>query len=218
LVAVFGAGLSACDTPRYREVAKTEATNGDAPARLGLNLVRRGVEFKLTWDRTALAVRNARGATLRISERSQDRQFRLRPAELESGEFLYRAPAVEDMRFQLWVSGDAGPVTESIRFLTGQDLEGQALSTPKPTGADADSGGAEPGGPAVTVIPPEQASEAVQTMRLALADRKYPFRTIRRLAVLAGVSEDSAMELLRGQPDVIFGTSSGRRIARLASR
>jgi hypothetical protein len=62
--------------------------------------------------------------------------------------------------------------------------------------------------------------EAAKTrIREALADGKFLWRSIERLAKIAGITEAQAMEILRGDTQVVLSTGkSGRPIARLAAR
>jgi hypothetical protein len=56
-------------------------------------------------------------------------------------------------------------------------------------------------------------------MLKALADPAHRFRSIERLSFLGGVSESEAVDLLRGDPEVVFAKGkSGKLIARLKSR
>jgi hypothetical protein len=56
-------------------------------------------------------------------------------------------------------------------------------------------------------------------MRTALSSGKYLWRSIERLAIIAGVPESAALDILRADPDVVLGMGkSQRQIARLASR
>lgn len=56
-------------------------------------------------------------------------------------------------------------------------------------------------------------------MKEALTNGKYLWRSIERLATIGAVSESQALDILRADPEVVFGTGkSGRQIARLASR
>lgn len=58
--------------------------------------------------------------------------------------------------------------------------------------------------------------EVIARLRKGLKHRRYTWRSIERLALEAGVSEDLAHELLAGQSDVKIGKGkSGRVIARL---
>jgi predicted nuclease with TOPRIM domain len=60
---------------------------------------------------------------------------------------------------------------------------------------------------------------ALRRMKEALTSGKWRWRSIDRLAVIGGVSESEAMDILRNDPDVIFSIGkSGRTIARLKSR
>jgi hypothetical protein len=54
----------------------------------------------------------------------------------------------------------------------------------------------------------------------ALADPKHGWRSIERLAILSGLTEDETLELLIQDSDIVFGKdkNTGRRIARLKSR
>lgn len=81
-----------------------------------------------------------------------------------------------------------------------------------------------PGGPPVQppagdALTPAQAQDARDRMRVALSSGKYLWRSVERLAILAGVPESAALDILRADPDVVLGMGkSQRQIARLASR
>lgn len=53
-----------------------------------------------------------------------------------------------------------------------------------------------------------------------LADPNYDWRSIERLAVLGGTTEDEVLEILVQDPKVVFGKSkrNGKRIAQLKKR
>jgi hypothetical protein len=60
---------------------------------------------------------------------------------------------------------------------------------------------------------------ALRVMKEALANPKYRWRAVERLATLAYLPEPEAAELLRSDPDVVFGIGKSRRpIARLKHR
>jgi hypothetical protein len=68
-------------------------------------------------------------------------------------------------------------------------------------------------------LTPDQALAARDRMRTALSSGKYLWRSIERLATIAGVPESAALAILRADPDVVLGMGkSQRQIARLASR
>lgn len=55
-----------------------------------------------------------------------------------------------------------------------------------------------------------------ERMRKALQDPNWDWRTVDRLAAIAGVSVDDALAILQNRPDVIFDTNAaGQTIARL---
>jgi hypothetical protein len=59
----------------------------------------------------------------------------------------------------------------------------------------------------------------LERMLQALGEEKFRWRSVERLAILGGVSESEALELLRSEPEVVLGRGvSGRRIARLRDR
>jgi hypothetical protein len=56
-------------------------------------------------------------------------------------------------------------------------------------------------------------------MKQALEDPRYRWRSIERLSHLVGVPEADALNILRGDPEIVLGMGkSGRQIARLKSR
>jgi hypothetical protein len=60
---------------------------------------------------------------------------------------------------------------------------------------------------------------AHQRMIDALADPNFEWRSIERIAILGGVSEDEALDILRADSNVIFSIGkSGKRIAKLKTR
>lgn len=60
---------------------------------------------------------------------------------------------------------------------------------------------------------------ALERMKAALRDEKYIARSVRRLAVLGGVSESEALDILRSDPDVVFDSSKSLgRLVKLKSR
>ncbi len=62
--------------------------------------------------------------------------------------------------------------------------------------------------------------DAHQRMIDALADEGWKWRSIERLAIIGGVSDDVALDILRRDSNVVFGKGkkSGRRIARLKTQ
>jgi hypothetical protein len=73
--------------------------------------------------------------------------------------------------------------------------------------------------PAEAVLTPDQARAAADRMRQALTSGNYVWRSIERLAVIAGVPESTALDMLRADPEVVLSMGkSQRQIARLASR
>jgi TIR domain-containing protein len=57
---------------------------------------------------------------------------------------------------------------------------------------------------------------AHQRMIDALAEKGWEWRSIERLAIIGGVSEDEALDILREDPNVVFAKGkSGKRIAKL---
>ncbi|HEY3313300.1 MAG TPA: toll/interleukin-1 receptor domain-containing protein [Anaerolineales bacterium] len=60
---------------------------------------------------------------------------------------------------------------------------------------------------------------AYKRMIEALNDEKWPWRSVERLAIIGGVSEDDALAILRQDSNVSFGKGkSGRRIAQLKKK
>jgi hypothetical protein len=60
---------------------------------------------------------------------------------------------------------------------------------------------------------------AYELMIAALNDEGWTWRSIERLAIISGVSEDEALAILRRDANVVFGKGkSGRRIARLKTK
>jgi hypothetical protein len=65
----------------------------------------------------------------------------------------------------------------------------------------------------------DQRDAAQRRMKAAMQSEQHLWRTIDRLAVIGGVSEAEALEILRADPEVVLGRGkSGNQIARLASR
>lgn len=68
-------------------------------------------------------------------------------------------------------------------------------------------------------LSPEQRESAKQRMKEALTTGHYLWRSIERLAIVGGISESQALDILRADSGVVLSTAkSGRQIARLASR
>jgi hypothetical protein len=66
---------------------------------------------------------------------------------------------------------------------------------------------------------PERRQEAARRMREALASPEYTYRSVERLAAIAGIPPSDATELLKADKEVVLTTDkAGRQIARLASR
>jgi TIR domain-containing protein len=60
---------------------------------------------------------------------------------------------------------------------------------------------------------------AYERMIAALNDERWPWRSVERLAIIGGVSEDEALALLRQDSNVIFGKGNrGQRIAQLTKK
>ncbi len=73
--------------------------------------------------------------------------------------------------------------------------------------------------PAAQPLSAEDAAAAHARMLEALGSPDYLWRSVERLAVIAGISEDQAETLLRADREVVLGKGkSQRRIARLKSR
>jgi hypothetical protein len=65
----------------------------------------------------------------------------------------------------------------------------------------------------------ERATHALDRMMEALEDKAYEARSLKRLAIIGGVSESEALDILRAHPDVQFDSSeSFGRIVKLKSR
>jgi hypothetical protein len=68
-------------------------------------------------------------------------------------------------------------------------------------------------------IEDEKNRNAYERMKEALLDENWSYRSLDRLAIKGGVSEDEAIEILRYDPDIIFSkTKSGRKIAKLKNK
>lgn len=68
-------------------------------------------------------------------------------------------------------------------------------------------------------LSPEQRDMAKKRMKEALTTGEYLWRSLERLAIIGGISESQALELLRTDPEVVLSRAkSGRPIARLAAR
>lgn len=68
-------------------------------------------------------------------------------------------------------------------------------------------------------IADDRKKNAYERMKEALLDENWSYRSIERLAIKGGISEEEAIEILRYDPDIVFGrTKSGRRIAKLRTR
>jgi len=66
---------------------------------------------------------------------------------------------------------------------------------------------------------PEQREMAKKRMKEALVTGEYLWRSLDRLAIIGGISESQALDVLRTDSEVVLSIDkSGRRIARLASR
>ena len=66
----------------------------------------------------------------------------------------------------------------------------------------------------------DRQSAAIRRIKEALAEPNPRFRSVDRLATLAGITEEEVLDLLRSDPEVVFGKSkkTGKRIVRLQSR
>ena len=62
--------------------------------------------------------------------------------------------------------------------------------------------------------------EAYERMMVALRDKSREWRSIARLAIIGGVSEEAALQILRVDPSVVFGKSkkTGSRIVKLQTK
>jgi hypothetical protein len=67
-------------------------------------------------------------------------------------------------------------------------------------------------------IAPEQSEYALRRMREELQSPNYIWRSITRLAIVGGVSEEQALDLLRTTDDVVLGEGPKGRLARLRTR
>jgi hypothetical protein len=65
----------------------------------------------------------------------------------------------------------------------------------------------------------ESRKHAEKRVREALSDPKWVWRTVERLAVLAGISEGEVLDICRSQDDIVLGRAkNGQAVARLRSR
>ncbi len=240
-------GLSGCS--RLDDTRATPAAvHEQAPARLGLNLERVGANYRLSWDRRAPAIAGASRAALMVWNGQSRRDVEFDIANLRAGSILYTPDSEEGpggLVFRLEVSGRGVTEAEWIMYLNPRGAPStndsphaeprasplqQAAGSTVPAGdraAASEQGApahATDRGPATT--DPErmrgngaETEDAISRMRVGLRDPRFRFRTIRRLAVLGGVTEETAVALLRSQTDVVLSVNeAGRRIARLASR
>jgi hypothetical protein len=69
-----------------------------------------------------------------------------------------------------------------------------------------------------TEIATEQSEYALRRMREELQSPRYVWRSIERLAIVAGVSEEQALDLLRTDADVVLGEGRLGQLARLRTR
>ncbi len=68
-------------------------------------------------------------------------------------------------------------------------------------------------------LAPDQREMAKKRMKEALVTGEYLWRSLDRLAIIGGISESQALDVLRTDSEVVLSIDkSGRRIARLASR
>jgi len=68
-------------------------------------------------------------------------------------------------------------------------------------------------------VPAEEGLDVAERMRNALADESYRWRSLSRLAQIAGLTEKDALIELRKDPQVVLGADKqGRQIARLKNR
>lgn len=65
----------------------------------------------------------------------------------------------------------------------------------------------------------EQTEAALINMRVALQSQKYRWRSLKRLAWIAGVSESQALEIIQLAPGMVIGFSkTGEHLVRLSDR
>ena len=77
---------------------------------------------------------------------------------------------------------------------------------------------ARPAGDVSYSLAVQDGSDLNDRMLTALADGRYRWRSLSRLAEIAGLTEDEALIALRKNPGVVLGADKqGRRIARLAN-
>ncbi len=79
---------------------------------LGLQAERQNGDLKLTWNREAIAVRNATTGVLSIEDGQTHREIMLGPAQVRNGSILY-APTTDQIQLQLSIQGP-DPISESV--------------------------------------------------------------------------------------------------------
>jgi hypothetical protein len=88
-----------------------------APSQLGFSASHEGSDWRLVWNRDALARLNAVGAVLNIRDGGVDRLQFLSPQDLAAGAIFY-VPRTSDLTFNIKVALAAGPdIEEQIRVL-----------------------------------------------------------------------------------------------------
>ncbi len=111
------------------------------------------------------------------------------------------------------IDAELDPIRDELAQL--RDELAQLREEPASVGVLAPSEGKE--GPETGS--PDRIQDAMRRMTEGLRSTKYRWRSIGRLASIAGVPEDHALDILRSNPDVVLSVGkSGNQIARLRGR
>jgi len=103
------------------------------------------------------------------------------------------------------IDGELDPIREELAQLKEELATAKVL--PKTESSQSQS------------ITPEQIQNASNRMMEGLKSRKYRWRSVERLAAMAGVSEVQALDILRDNTEVVLSVGkSGRQIARPKER
>ena len=128
LTLLFATGLLIAWFLDFREPRIASATST-----LGLHLDRVGSDLRLTWNRDAAVVKRARGGVLSISDGGVRRDVTLGASEIRHGMVVYSVTAAHNVKIQLRVLSDSGPVSESVLFVSDPDkpaVHGEGRSAP----------------------------------------------------------------------------------------
>lgn len=104
------------------------------------------------------------------------------------------------------IDGELDPIREDLAQLREELANANVLSQPAGTVQSQ-------------TATPDQTQDATDRMMEGLRSHKYRWRSVARLASMAGVSEAQALDILRNNTDVVLSVAkSGRPIARSEKR